>query len=195
MDNNDREAIISECRKAVALGIKAGKSNRALGKELDTDERTIRNDRKFLAIPEESRPAKVVKPKKVRPPKRRPAQSPMNTVLKIAQAWLIEQQLGFGSIEYVLEAAPSYLYGYRPEINKIPDPSLTPAELLSHTEPKQFDFDPDNPARNEDYHALWLARWLAACFPRDDHKRTEILKRISARVRENLSHFLYGRTT
>lgn len=195
MDNNDREAIISERRKAVALGILAGKSNRALAKELDCDERTIRNDRKFSAIPEESRPAKVVKPKKVRPPRGRPAQSPMNTVLKLAQAWLVEQQVGFWSVEYILQAAPRYLYVYRTEINLLPDPSLTPAELLLRAEPKQFDFDPNNSARNEDYHALWLARWLAACFPRDDQTRTEILKRISGWVRENLSRFLYGRTT
>ena len=39
----------TERRKRVALGVKAGKSNRAIAKELGVDEGTIRRDRKFLA--------------------------------------------------------------------------------------------------------------------------------------------------
>ena len=54
----------------VELGVRAGKSNRAIAKELGVDEGTIRRDRKFLATPENERPIKLPrpkKPKKVRP--------------------------------------------------------------------------------------------------------------------------------
>jgi DNA-binding NarL/FixJ family response regulator len=42
----------TERRKLVSLGIQAGKSNRAIAKEIDVDEKMIRLDRKFLATPE-----------------------------------------------------------------------------------------------------------------------------------------------
>ena len=42
----------TERHKFVALGVKAGKSNRAIAKELGVDEGTVRRDRKFLATPE-----------------------------------------------------------------------------------------------------------------------------------------------
>jgi DNA-binding NarL/FixJ family response regulator len=41
-------------RRFVALGVAAGKSNRAIVKELNVDEGTIRRDRRFLATPENS---------------------------------------------------------------------------------------------------------------------------------------------
>lgn len=49
-----------ERRKFVALQVKAGKSNRAIAKELDVDEGTIRRDRKYLAIPECERPVSLL---------------------------------------------------------------------------------------------------------------------------------------
>ena len=51
-----------ERRKRVALGVEAGKSNRAIAKELGCDEKLVRNDRMFLEMPVEDLPVK--KPKK-----------------------------------------------------------------------------------------------------------------------------------
>ena len=57
----------AERRKRVALAVKAGRSNRAIGKELGVDEGTVRRDRKYLATPEDERPVRVPRPKKERP--------------------------------------------------------------------------------------------------------------------------------
>ena len=46
-----RRISADERRKLVALGVQAGKSNRAIAKELGCDEGTVRRDRKFLATP------------------------------------------------------------------------------------------------------------------------------------------------
>ncbi len=51
-------------RELVDLGIKAGKSNRAIAKELGVDEKMIRLDRKFLATPVENRPSNAPRQKK-----------------------------------------------------------------------------------------------------------------------------------
>ena len=46
----------TERRKLVTLGLRAGKSNRAIAKELNFDEGTVRRDRKFIDTPEHLRP-------------------------------------------------------------------------------------------------------------------------------------------
>ena len=51
-------------RKVVELGVKAGKSNRAIAKELGVDEGTIRRYRKFLATSEDKRPVKTPPPRR-----------------------------------------------------------------------------------------------------------------------------------
>jgi DNA-binding NarL/FixJ family response regulator len=45
----------TERRHRVVLGVQAGKSNRAIAKELSVDEGTVRLDRKFLTTPENER--------------------------------------------------------------------------------------------------------------------------------------------
>jgi DNA-binding NarL/FixJ family response regulator len=49
-----------ERHEFVVLGVRAGKSNRAIAKELGVDKGTIRRDRKFLATPEVRRPMTVL---------------------------------------------------------------------------------------------------------------------------------------
>jgi transposase len=62
--------ISTERHKFVALGVKDGKLNRAVAKELGVDEGTVRRDRKFLATPENERPMRVPRPKKLKEPKK-----------------------------------------------------------------------------------------------------------------------------
>jgi IS30 family transposase len=62
----DKKLTPTERHDFVALGVKTGKSNRAIAKELGVDEGTVRRDRKFLATPENERPVKVPRPKKAK---------------------------------------------------------------------------------------------------------------------------------
>ena len=58
-----------ERRRLVAFGVHAGKSNRAIARELEVDEGTVRRDRKHLATPGHDRQVKKERPKQPRTPK------------------------------------------------------------------------------------------------------------------------------
>ena len=73
----------TERRKLVALGVEAGKSNRAIAKELGVAEKMIRLDRKFLATPENERPIKVPLSKKQKRP-----QLHWKQMLTAVQLWI-----------------------------------------------------------------------------------------------------------
>ena len=68
--NYDYPTLPDRAPQVCGARCKAGKSNRAIAKELGVDEGTIRRDRKFLTTPEDQRPVKVPRPKK--PQKERP---------------------------------------------------------------------------------------------------------------------------
>lgn len=178
----------TERRKVVALRVKAGKSNRAIAKELDVDEGTIRRDRKFLATPENERPVKVPrpkKPKKVRPVKELdPAElrrRRFQSMLKVVKQWIGEQGLVLPDIEYVLHEAGRHLHQGRSLVRRLPESPRSPAELLPMTRPK-YAVEDYMPAKLV-YCAEWLARWLACCLPRNEDLQNEVLRQTSVWAR------------
>jgi transposase len=171
-------------RKFVALRMKQGHSNRAIAKELEVDEGTIRRDKKFLATPEHERPVKAPrpkKPKKVRPVKELdPAEirrRRIKSMLGVVKAWIEEQRFVLTEIEYVLYEAGKQLHEGRSVVNRLPDSPHQPAELLRRTRPN-YEVEDSMPARLE-YCVLWLARWLARCLPREEELQDYILRETS----------------
>ena len=161
----NRKLTPTERRRCVALGVYVGKSNRAIAKELEVDEGTVRLDRKFLKTPEHLRPVKKERPKK--PKKVRPAYNPdddaslelhLRRMSKVLRAWIAEQNMVLTEIEYVLHEAGKRLYLGRDLISDIPLPTESPAELIAIARPDGSvwgDFVPN--------HDFWaeLARPLA----------------------------------
>jgi hypothetical protein len=97
-------------------------------------------------------------------------------------AWLVEQQLGEWSRDFVLVEAGKLLEKGKNTVAQFAEPSISPAELWARTRPKQMDrVDLENVRKFEEDRALWLARWLAACVPGDPAVREEVLKRVPAR--------------
>lgn len=171
-----------ERRRLVALAVQADKSSRAIAKELDVDEGTVRRDRKYLAIPERERPAKIERPKK-------PKASPMYTVdrttlirhrgrvLKNVKHWIAEERMVLNEIEYVLHEAGRQLLQGRELVKGIPIPVKRPEELLLPTRPNTSKWEGFTP--NPDYWAEWLARWLAVCLPAQEDLQIEVLRETS----------------
>ncbi len=120
----DRKLSPTERRLRVALGVRLGKSNRAIAKDLGVDEGTVRRDRKFLATPKHLRPVKKGRPKK--PKKVEPAYNAddPDTVerdfrrgSKALKVWIAEEKMVLNEIEYVLHEAGKRLWvgqGERP---------------------------------------------------------------------------------
>src|ERR1700735_4723196 len=77
-------------RSMVSLLAKKGLSNRAIAKALKVDEATVRRDLKFLHTPEDQRPIKKRRPKKVRQftPEQR-----LQQMLKVSKKWIADQGL------------------------------------------------------------------------------------------------------
>ncbi len=166
--------------------VAAGKSNRAIAKELDVDEGTIRRDRKFLAIPEHQRPVKTPRPKKVRPAKvlepGELSRRKFRSMLDVVKHWLAEQGFVLLEIETVLEGAGRRLYQGRNIVKGLPDSPHTPAELLLMTRPND-EVEDHMPARVE--HCMeWRARWIPSCLPRDEARQDQFLREVSRWARE-----------
>jgi hypothetical protein len=103
-------------------------------------------------------------------------------MVEAVEAWLVEQQLGKWSGDFVLVEAGKLLEKGKNIIAKFPEPSISPAELWPRTRPEQMNrADLENVTKFEEDRALWLARWLAACVPGDPALREEVLKRVLAR--------------
>ena len=163
----------------VELGVRAGKSNRAIAKELGVDEGTIRRDRKFLATPENERPIKLPRPKK--PKKVRPVREAdpaelrrqyLQSMVEVLQHWVCEQGLILPDIDYVLDKAGKHLYEGLGFVSRLPESPHSPVELLPLTRPNRI-FEDCMPAKL-DYCAEWLARWLACCLPREEELQDEV---------------------
>ena len=168
----------------MALGVYEGKSNRAIAKQLDVDEGTVRRDRKFLNTPEHLRPVKKERTKK--PKKVKPAYNPddnaslelhQRRMSEVVRLWIAEQNMVLTEIEYVLHEAGKRLYLGRDRISDIPLPTKRPAELIAIARPDGSvwgDFVP-----NPDFWADWLARWLALCLPNQHALHQRLLNETS----------------
>ncbi len=162
----------TERRKLVDLGIKAGKSNRAIAKEVNVDEKMIRLDRKFLATPEHERPVKKARPARVldlaKLRRRR-----VKSMFEVLKGWIEEQGLILPDLEYVLHEAGRHLYQGRVLVSRFPESPHDPAELLPMTRPNYM---------VEDYMPVKLdycAVWLACCLPHEETLRDELLRETS----------------
>ena len=174
---------LPERRKRVALGIEAGKSNRAIAKELGCDEKLVRNDRDFLATPVEDRPVK--KPKKVRPVRELSPEEihdrRLKRLLAAADRWVAEERLQLHQVEYAVHEAGRLLYEAKGNPRNAPVRSGTPYELFALVTPIETAQDYD--AGGLDFWAKWLAWWLAECLPGDEDMQDEVLREISKRAR------------
>jgi hypothetical protein len=176
----------AERRQRVEVGVKAGKSNRAIGTALGVDEGTVRRDRKYLATPEDERPVRVPRPKKERPirelsldeSRRRHQQS----LLEATQLWITQEGLLLPDLDlFVLPKTGKLLHQHRHSLNQLPEPVKSPDELLSLTRPT-YAVEEYMPAKLG-FYAEWLARWLACCLPREEDLQDEVLRQISIRAR------------
>jgi hypothetical protein len=105
----------------VVLGVQAGKSNRAIAKELSVDEGTVRLDRKFLTTPENERSIRVSWPKKSKEPKKeKPVreltpeerrQQHWELMLSVVNLWITQEDLILPDLElHVLPEAGKLLH-------------------------------------------------------------------------------------
>jgi transposase-like protein len=101
-----------ERRRLVALGVQAGKSNRAIARELEIDEGTVRRDRRYLATPIHERPIRKERPRKIKVPvpiytldDRATVIRQKRRVLKVLKQWITEQRMVLYAIEEVLDKA------------------------------------------------------------------------------------------
>lgn len=174
-----------ERREFVARGVRARKSNRAIAKELDVDEGTVRRDRKFLATPEHERPIKAERPKK---PKRiRPAYHPddiaslelhVRRMLKVLKAWITEEGVLITEIEDILHGASKNLYLHRDSLcERIQVPTQSPKDLIPVARPTPLSEDELIPS--PDYWARWMARWLAICLPGQEELQKRLFHEVS----------------
>lgn len=183
--NPDRSRFTpEERRRLVGVGVRAGKSNRAIAKELEVDEGTVRRDRKYLETLEPDWPVKRERPVKPKTPK------PMYTtnnhatltrhkgrVLKAVKHWIEEEGMVLSEIEHALHEAGKKLFQGGEVVKGLPIPIKRPEELSLPTRPdpsKWEDFIP-----NPDYWAEWLARWLAVCLPAQEDLQVEVLRETS----------------
>lgn len=184
MKFSERRLTPTERQRFVALGIKAGKSNRAIAKELGVDEGTIRRDRKYLATPAAERPIKA--PRRVKPRKVRLAFHPEDAVsrglhfrrmTRAVRRWILEERVILPDLEHVVHEAGKRLFHSRELVKKLPMPTKSPTELLLLIRPAD-PVEDDMPSKLE-FHADWLARWIACCLPGDEVLQDQLLRETS----------------
>jgi hypothetical protein len=168
----------------------AGKSNRAIAKELAVDEGTVRRDRKFLATPIEERPVKAA-PRR-RPRKLRPAYNPEDAasvalyfrrMTRVLRRWIVDEHMILVDLEHLLDQAGKRLFYSRESLKKLPVPTKSPPELLPLTRPG----GPveDNTPSDLDFRTDWLARWIACCLPREKALQDQLLRETSMWARSS----------
>jgi transposase len=183
-----RKLTPDERRELVSRGVNEGKSNRAIAKELDVDEGTVRRDIKFLDTPEHERPVKKERPKKPQKPQKiRPAYDPddaaslelhVGRMLKVLKAWIVEEGVLITEIEDILHGASKHLYLQRDSLReRIQVPTQSPKDLISLARPTPLSEDELIPS--PDYWARWMARWLAICLPGQEELQKRVFEEVS----------------
>ena len=171
----------TERRHRVELGVKAGKSNRAIAKELGVDEKMVRLDRKFLATPVEDRPAHAAPPRK--PKKEQPVREltpekvrerRMQSLLEVAQLWITREGLILPDIEYIVDKAGKLLYRDRLALENIPISLRSPSELIVWARPERTEDD----VTGLEHYGKWFARWLALCLRGEEELQDEVRRQI-----------------
>ena len=176
----------AERRQRVAVGVKAGKSNRAIAKELvSTRERsggtesTSRRPR-TSALSGCQGQRRSGRSGSLAPTKRR--QRHQQHMLKVVQLWITQEGLLLPDLDlFVLPKAGKLLHQHRHSLSQLPEPVKSPDELLSLTRPT-YAVEEYMPAKLG-FYAEWLARWLACCLPREEELQDEVLRQISIRAR------------
>lgn len=137
-----------ERRELVALGVNAGKTNRAIAKELGVDEGTVRRDRKSLPPPIKHAPVKTEATRVIkkiakrrafpsRPPEPSSDKLRLTKMPEIVEDWIKEQRLFvLDDLEYVLDKAEKLLFLGRDSIKNFSTPKKSPAELLCLAKPR-----------------------------------------------------------
>jgi transposase-like protein len=187
---SDRRLTPPERRRFVALGVRGDKSNRAIAKELGVDEGTVRRDRKYLATPAEERPIKPAL--RIRLRKVRPAFNPGDSasrglhfrrMTRVVRLWIVEEHMILPDVEHVLDEAGNRLFYSRESLKKLLVPTRSPTELLLLTRPAD-PVEDDMPPKLE-FHADWLARWIACCLPREEALQDQLLRETSMWARSS----------
>ena len=177
------------------LGVRAGKSNRAIAKELGVDEGTVRRDRKFLATSEDKRPAKVPPPRRgklkwsvreLSPEEWRRRQQ--QATLKVVQLWVTQESLILPGLEsFVLPEAGKLLHYHRHSQSHLPVPFKSPDELpltqptypVEHYMPAKLSFMPSGLRAGSPVVCQGRRNCKTRCFARSrsglDHKGVRIL--------------------
>lgn len=192
----NRKLSPTERRRLVALGVRARKSKRAIAKELDVDEGTVRRDSKFLTTPLEQRPVKKGRPKKVKrvlptydPDDAASLELHVRRVLKELKLWIEDERILFAEIEDVIDGASKLLHVRRRYLrSQIAVPTEKPKDLLLGVRPAPA---PDEIIPNPDFWARWLARWLALCLPDQEELQTKVLRDTLVWARSAYSRFVY----
>jgi hypothetical protein len=142
---------------------------------LQVDEGTIRRDLKFLQTPEDQRPVKETRQKKINllSPEQR-----FKQVMKIGKKWFLDQELSHYAGLWVISEAGRRLHFGRQNYRHLPEPILSPAELLPSAEPERQEF-PDQPGADiekQEHCTAWFARWQALNYPRDEKTQDKVLR-------------------
>lgn len=186
---NQGKLSLTERRNRVALGIKAGKTNRAIAKELGVDEGTVRRDRKSLPPPVEQASLKTpaAKVRKVRKlPEKPTGPSPSKLrpmkMLEIVNVWIKEQGLTIlDDLEYVLDKAEKLLFLGQDSIKNFSTSTKSPAELLGLAKPsyavEEYMF------ATMEFCGEWLAQWIACCLPGDFQLQRDFLLKVKLQAR------------
>ncbi len=159
-------------RAMVSLLARKGMSNRAIANEVKSDEATIRRDLKFLHTPEDQRPVKIPRPKKVR---RLTREQRLKQMLKIFQKWVADQAMERAYVLWIIPEANKRLFKAREYISTIPESPLSLAERLHAMKPRE----PKEHFTSDmlEFWTAWLVNWLALCAPRDEALRDEVLSK------------------
>ena len=162
-------------RTMVSLLARKGMSNRAIAKEVKSDEATIRRDLKFLHTPKDQRPIKKRRPKKI---KRLTREQRLKQMLKVSKQWIVDRALNRGDVlDRLLPDAAKTLFQARGRIRTFPEYVPGPAELLPLMRTSNFkeDYKPRQMPEKLAAHTDWFIRWLAYCAPRDETLQDEVL--------------------
>ncbi len=152
---------------------KQGISNREIARRVLHDEATVRRDLQFLRTPEDKRPVKAPRPKKIK--LLTPAER-LKQMLKVLHQWTVDQALIRPDLLWILPEVGKRLYFKSRLIpNTTASSSLSPAELLPLARPADYQ-DGDMSDKLESC-VTWLAAWLDRCAPGNAALRDEVLNK------------------